>query len=84
MEQKHFVKTFPDEEGAVGEEVRRGFNPDKPEVGVSEEVHTLVDPKRKDDVEATSEREGVDEAGRRQPWEGRRFDTGEERNPWDE
>ena len=38
VEQKHFVKTFPDED-TVTEEVRQGFNPDRPRVEVTDDVH---------------------------------------------
>lgn len=84
VEQKHFIKTYPDEEAA--EEVRHGFNPDRPEQKIIDDTHTLDDDAVPDEMQATNQVEGRDETGARQPWEERRlgdqnaFD--EERNVW--
>ena len=80
IEQKHFVKMHPGEE--VQEEVRQGFNPDRPEEAVTEEVHTLTEPS--DSNVAVNDEERKDQTGADQPWEKKRFDGAEERNPWDE
>lgn len=74
VEQKHYVKTYPDE--PEQEEVRQGFNPDKPEKKITDENHTLDEPfalndSENDDLEAVGDEDGVDEVGGRQPWEER-------------
>jgi hypothetical protein len=74
VEQKHFVKTFPDE--PIQEEVRQGFNPDRPEQKATDEGHNLTEPfaledSENDDMEAVADQEGVDETGHEQPWETR-------------
>ena len=71
VEQKHFIKTYPGENEA--EEVRQGFNPDRPEEKVTDEVHTLDTGETPDAMAGVSEREGRDEVGRKQPWEERRY-----------
>ena len=83
VEQKHFVKTFPGEDEQ--EEVRRGFNPDRPEEAVTDESHTLVTPR--DGFEGVDKEAKTDETGAKQPWQDRGFGdvkaAGEEgRNPW--
>ena len=81
MEQKHFVKTFPDE--AEAEEIRQGFNPDRPEKKITDEIHTLETPP--DEMEAVDEVPGRDQLGAQQPWEERRYPDGafdEEREAW--
>jgi len=85
VEQKHFVKTYPDEDAA--EEVRQGFNPDRPEQKVQEENHDLTDPfsvgDGKDQETAISDQPGKDELNHDQPWEERRYQQdGESSNPW--
>ena len=84
IEQRHFVQTFPGEEEQ--EEVRQGFNPDKPEKRITDESHALDEPfavgdgGAKDTPTATAgvgEEEGVDELGARQPWERRRYEDDE-------
>ena len=86
VEQRHFVKTYPDEEEQ--EEVRQGFNPDRPEKKITDENHTLDDPfavgEGEDEVgEGVADAAGVDESGRRQPWEERRYGDGDgDENPW--
>ncbi len=78
-EQRHFVKTYPDEE--VAEEVRQGFNPDRPETKITDETHNLDDPS--DEPTAVADQEGIDEVGRKQPWEERSYDgIDEEREVW--
>lgn len=76
MEQKHFVKTFPDEEEA--EEVRQGFNPDHPEEGMQDENHNLTDPfdigDGDDDMTPVQDQPGIDQSGHEQPWEERRYE----------
>lgn len=74
VEQKHFVKTFPDE--PEQEEVRQGFNPDKPEERITDANHTLDEPfaledSDNDDLEAVGDKPGYDEIGHEQPWENR-------------
>ncbi|EMC96770.1 hypothetical protein BAUCODRAFT_34165 [Baudoinia panamericana UAMH 10762] len=71
IEQRHFVKTFPDEGEA--EEVRQGFNPDKPEKQLTDASHTLDSPFEVGDgeEEGVSDVPGQDEMGREQPWEER-------------
>lgn len=81
VEQKHYVKTYPGE--TEQEEVRQGFNPDRPEEAVTEEVHSLVEPV--DHAERVDDQEGKDQTGSRQPWEERRVGNEvEEDNPWKE
>lgn len=78
IEQRHFVKTYPDEEAA--EEVRQGFNPDAPEQKLTEESHSLADPfsvgDGDDEETPVSEQEGKDQLNHEQPWEERRYDNG--------
>jgi hypothetical protein len=74
IEQKHFVKTFPDE--PIQEEVRQGFNPDKPEQKSTDQTHNLTEPfaledSETDDMDVVADQEGVDETGHEQPWEKR-------------
>jgi hypothetical protein len=74
VEQKHFVKTYPDE--PEQEEVRTGFNPDKPEEGTVDASHNLTEPfavgdSDSDDLEAVGDRPGFDQTGHEQPWENR-------------
>lgn len=74
VEQKHFIKTYPDE--PEQEEVRTGFNPDKPEEGTIDASHTLTEPfavgdSDSDDLEAVGDKPGYDETGHEQPWENR-------------
>ena len=74
VEQKHFVKTYPDE--PEQEEVRQGFNPDKPEERNTDATHTLDEPfaladSDNDDMTAVGDKPGFDETGHRQPWEER-------------
>lgn len=81
IEQKHFVKTYPGEEEQ--EEVRQGFNPDKPESTIIDENHTLDSPfavgdDNDDELEGVADEDRKDEAGRKQPWEGRTYSEGEE------
>ncbi|KAK4505870.1 hypothetical protein PRZ48_003835 [Zasmidium cellare] len=75
VEQRHFVKTYPDEEDA--EEVRQGFNPDKPEQKIQEENHNLSDPfaigDGDDDMTPVQDQPGTDQAGHEQPFEERRY-----------
>lgn len=88
VEPKYYVKTFPEEGQA--EEVRQGFNPDRPETNIHDDTHTLIEERLqengRDDIEiAVEDEEGYDETGRKQPWEGRRYDDGiaaEERDVW--
>ncbi|OQO07245.1 hypothetical protein B0A48_07815 [Cryoendolithus antarcticus] len=68
-EQKHFVQTFPGQDEEV-EEVKRGFNPDRTEGKVEDGNHNLDNPFTVDDDE---DEDGVDETGRKQPWEERRY-----------
>lgn len=77
-EQKHFVKTYPDEEDVQQEEVTEGFNPDVPEAGDEEDVH---DPGMPFTVGEDEEGEGDeddgqgprDELGHRETWERRKY-----------
>ena len=70
MEQKHFVKTYPDETEA--EEIRQGFNPDAPDLKVmGERTNDLEEPG--DGMKGASEVEGRDQTGSEQPWEERRY-----------
>jgi hypothetical protein len=75
VEQKHYVKTYPDE--PEQEEVRHGFNPDKPEERMTDTSHTLTEPfaladsESEDDLKAVGDRPGYDETGHEQPWENR-------------
>ena len=69
LEQKHFIKTFPDE--PEQEEVRQGFNPDKPEKTAVEENHTLDEPFTVGEDDEDDGQRGVDETGHEQPWEQR-------------
>jgi hypothetical protein len=79
VEQRHFVKLYPHEDEA--EEVRQGFNPDAPEMTVSEEGHDLGQPQ--DPIEGVSEVQGRDQTGAEQPWEERRYgDFEDEREVW--
>ena len=68
VEQKHFVKTFPGEDEQ--EEVRQGYNPDKPDTKAVDSSHNLDDPFA---IEDEDEEQGADEEGRNQPWEERRY-----------
>lgn len=74
VEQKHFVKTYPDEGEA--EEVRQGFNPDRPEQRL-DGGHSLTDPftvgDGEDDMSAVQDESGTDETGHEQPWEDRQY-----------
>lgn len=70
VEQKHFVKTFPDDDEA--EEVRQGFNPDRPEKKTVDENHALIEPS--DATVGVSDEEGTDQLGRGQPWEERDYE----------
>ena len=84
VEQKHFVKTYPDEDEA--EEVRQGFNPDAPELEHTDEGHTLIEAPSHE-TQGTTEVAGRDETGAKQPWEERRYpDAGtafeDEREVW--
>lgn len=85
VEQRHFVKTFPGEEQQ--EEVRQGFNPDKPEKKGTDDAHTLtgafaVGESEGDEVgEGVSDVPGQDETGTQQPWEQKRYGQDDE-NPW--
>lgn len=80
VEQKHFVKTYPNEirDGSDGEEaleeVRQGFNPDQPEQKITDESHSLDGPLGgpSDEMKGASDVEGRDEEGRPQPWESRK------------
>lgn len=82
VEQKHFVNIGTGENGEHEEEVRVGFNPDRPEQGLNDEGHTLVDPftvgDGSDDDRLTpiQDRTGTDELGHEQPWETRNLDEG--------
>ena len=80
VEQKHFVKVYPKDEEA--EEVRQGFNPDQPEMGIQDDNHDLVEPA--DAREGVSEVAGRDQTGARQPWEERVYDEPfeDEREVW--
>lgn len=69
VEQKHFVQVG--EEGAEGEEVRQGFNPDQPETTSTDETHTLDAPFTVGDED--DEVDGRDETGNEQPWEERQY-----------
>ncbi|KAL1585449.1 hypothetical protein WHR41_05694 [Cladosporium halotolerans] len=74
VEQRHFVKTYPDE--PEQEEVRQGFNPDRPEKAITDENHTLDEPfalndSENDDLEAVVDEPGTDETAHEQPWENR-------------
>ena len=73
---KHFVKADADE--GESEVVRQGFNPDRPEIEVTDEAHTLdVDPG------GAAVEESEDEMGQKQPYEERRYgDFDEEREVW--
>lgn len=98
VEQKHFVKTFPDEPEAK-EEMRQGFNPDRPEKKLTDGAHTLDGPfkvteedEEEGEVEGTIDEERRDELGMDQPWHERVVsgkgkgkvspDLPTERNPW--
>lgn len=87
VDQRHFVKTYPDEDEA--EEVRQGFNPDKPEKKIVDENHNLDGPFAigdGDDAEGTNDENRTDEMGRKQPWEERSYPEPEfddERKAWD-
>lgn len=80
VEQKHYVKTFPDE--PVQEEVRQGFNPDKPEKAIADGSHTLDGPFRVGDDEeedqfaGVNDEEGKDENDMVQPWQQRNLGGG--------
>jgi len=84
IEQKHFVKTYPDEEDA--EEVRQGFNPDQPERKITDEGHKLDDPFEigdggdDDDASGSGAQADKDEAGRDQPWESRAYGAEERKS----
>jgi hypothetical protein len=80
VEQKHFIKTYPDEEEA--EEVRQGFNPDKAEQRIIDGTHALDDDAVPDEMRGVDEEGGRDETGARQPWDERRVGGDDEENPW--
>ncbi|QIX00691.1 hypothetical protein AMS68_006208 [Peltaster fructicola] len=88
VEQKHFVKTHPDYNGDAEEEVRQGFNPDKPEQRLDDGSHALDEPVGgpPDALKSINDAEGRDETGHKQPWESRQagspFD--EERSAWND
>lgn len=75
VEQKHYVKTYPGE--PEQEEVRHGFNPDRPEERVTDASHTLTEPftlgdsESEDDLKPVGDKPGYDETGHEQPWENR-------------
>ncbi|KXT14220.1 hypothetical protein AC579_7535 [Pseudocercospora musae] len=75
VEQKHFVKTYPDQDAA--EEVRQGFNPDSPEQKIKNQNHNLKDPfsigDGDDEMTSVSDQEGRDQLGQDQPWEDREY-----------
>ncbi|WPG97543.1 transmembrane protein [Acrodontium crateriforme] len=93
--QKHFVKVHQSNresngESAVVEEVRQGFNPDKPEATITDESHTLDGPFSVGDDDGedvpVQDKQGKDETGANQPWDKRVYPDGapfeEERNVW--
>ncbi|KAF2722947.1 DUF300-domain-containing protein [Polychaeton citri CBS 116435] len=97
--QKHFVQTYPDADDGDGdgEEVRQGFNPDRPHhVPGADGEHSLSKPLGVgvvgDEGEADNMAEGEerDEAGRPQPWDRRSYegehhgDDREGRSPFEE
>jgi len=87
-------KTFPDEEEQ--EEVRQGFNPDRPVGGDESNMHNTDIPFTiGEEPEDDPEEQPRDQLGSKQPWESRKFTpetTGkkpaeydgidEERNAW--
>ena len=80
VEQKHFVKLYPKEDEA--EEVRQGFNPDEPEMGIQADSHDLVEPA--DAMQGVSEVSGRDQTDATQPWEKRVYGEPfeDEREAW--
>ncbi|GAB7359131.1 hypothetical protein MBLNU230_g5198t1 [Neophaeotheca triangularis] len=86
VDQKHFVKTFPENDGTeTGEEVvRAGFNPDRVETGAAKDHHGLEGPFALGGEEE-GDGEGRDELGAREPWEGRKFQGGrDDASPFEE
>jgi len=70
-EQKHFVQVYTgDNENALQEEVRQGFNPDQPEAADETDMHDVDTPFR---VGEDEEEEATDELGQKTPWERREY-----------
>ena len=83
VDRKHFVQTVPGEPPA--EEIRQGFNPDRPERGLPGHMHNMAEPVEGHSSQTVDEVEGVDEIGEEQPWEGREYGAaGAGQNPWKE
>ena len=80
VEQKHFVKLYPRKDEA--EEVRQGFNPDTPEMGLQPDSQDLEEPH--DAMQGVSEVAGRDQTGAKQPWEERVYGEPfeDEREAW--
>ncbi|KAH0090748.1 DUF300-domain-containing protein, partial [Aureobasidium melanogenum] len=68
IEQRHFVKTYPDDENAR-EEVREGYNPDRLDQVDQDDSHNLNQPFAVGDDE--EDEEPQDELDRDQPWDAR-------------
>ncbi|THW59743.1 DUF300-domain-containing protein [Aureobasidium pullulans] len=91
VEQKHFVKTYPD--GDETEEVREGYTPDRVDHVDSEETHNLNEPFTVGDDDDEDE-ESQDELGQGKPWDSRDYGSNvtspqpeygsfnDERNAW--
>ena len=80
IEQKHFVKLY--RHGDEAEEVRQGYNPDRPEQKITDESHTLDDPP--DEMEGVNDLKGTDQVGAEQPWEERRYGEEDEASPFED
>ncbi|TKA75238.1 hypothetical protein B0A49_04219 [Cryomyces minteri] len=98
VEQKHYVKAYPND-GEEEEEVREGFNPDKPDTSGPEQDHNLSGPfSVGDDEDEENDTTPRDELGTEEPWQQQDYtgddshdpkkpdanfsDISEEQNPW--
>ncbi|CAK1360749.1 unnamed protein product [Cercospora beticola] len=78
VEQKHFVKTYPDEDGSEAESIRHGFNPDRPEMQVPDTQGHDLDGGKAFGGKGGGNGKPKDEVDQEQPWEGRRYDDVED------
>ncbi|KAF1345230.1 organic solute transporter Ostalpha-domain-containing protein [Delphinella strobiligena] len=76
VEQKHFVKTYPD--AGEGEEVRQGFNPDVTETAEYEQMHNTDMPFTVGEDDEEAEAKPRDELNHEQPWEDREYGNGDD------
>ncbi|KAG8626456.1 hypothetical protein KVT40_005401 [Elsinoe batatas] len=70
LDRKHFVQTYTDEDQ---ENVREGFNPDRPTAQSHHRGHDLDSPFAVGDDEDGRSDNSQDEMGHHQPWDHRRF-----------